>query len=74
MNNHNVWFNREINKHLDPVVLNLAKLLANVTLKISILKYGQYIDIFCCKNVSRFCIAKATHIFEAKISMYLKIP
>ena len=54
---------------LGPVVQNLMKLLANV-IKISILKYGKYIDIFCCKNVSSFCDAKATHIFAAKISMY----
>ena len=33
-----------------------------------------YTVIFGCKNVSSFCIAKVTHIFEAKISMYLKIP
>ena len=26
----------------------------------------QYSDIFCRKNVSSFCIAKATHIFSAK--------
>ena len=26
----------------------------------------QYSDIFCWKNVSSFCIAKATHIFSAK--------
>ena len=40
-------------------------------LKISILKYGKYIDIFFWKNMSSFCIA---HIFVAKISMYLNIP
>ena len=26
----------------------------------------QYYDIFCWKNVSSFCTAKATHIFSAK--------
>ena len=57
------------------VVQNLMKLLAN-DVKIFIWKYGKYIDIFCWKNVSSFCIAKATHIFAAKTSMYmyLKIP
>ena len=34
------------NIYLGPVVQNLTKLLANMTL-ISILKYGKYIDIFC---------------------------
>ena len=29
--------------------------------------------IFLLKNVSSFCIAKATHIFAAQISMYLQI-
>ena len=52
-------------KYLGPVVENLTKLLVNVTLKF-LLKYGKYIDIFCWKNVSSFCIAKATHIFAAK--------
>ena len=28
-------------------------------------------DIFCWKDVNSFCIAKATHIFAAKISMYI---
>ena len=46
------------------------KLLADMML-ISILKYSKYIDIFCRKNVSSL---KATHIFTAKISMYLKLP
>ena len=27
----------------------------------------KYAEIFCWKNVSSFCIAKATHIFSAKI-------
>ena len=27
---------------------------------------GKYAEIFCRKNVSSFCIAKATHIFSAK--------
>ena len=42
----------------------------------SLTQVSLYIDIFlfCWKNVSSFCIAKATHIFAAKISMYLKIP
>ena len=26
----------------------------------------KYAEIFCCKNVSSFCSAKATHIFSAK--------
>ena len=65
-----------------PVAHNLTKLIADVTLikflswrdvKISILKYGKYIEIFLWKNLSIFCIAKATHIFAAKLSMYLKI-
>ena len=34
--------------NLDPAVQNLTKLLANV--KVSILKYGKYIDIFCWKK------------------------
>ena len=38
-----------------------------IVIKISVLKYGKYIDIFCWKSVSSFCIAKATHIFAAKI-------
>ena len=41
--------------------------------KISVLKYAKYIDIFCWKNVSSFCIAKATHIFAAKNSIYFII-
>ena len=32
----------------------------------SFLKYGKYIDIFCCKMMSSFYIAKPTHIFAAK--------
>ena len=38
--------------------------------KISILKYGIYIDIFCCKNVSSFCksyshfCSKNNNVFE----------
>ena len=44
--------------NLDPVVQNLTKLLAYVTLKfLSILKYGKYTLIFLLKNVSSFCIA-----------------
>ena len=58
--------------NLGRVVQNLTKLLASI--KISILKYGKYIDIFSEKNVGSFCIAKDAHIFAAKISMYLKIP
>ena len=55
-------------------LFKIELLLANVTLKIYVLNYGKYIDIFCWKNVSSFCNAKATHIFAAKISMYFKIP
>ena len=40
--------------------------------KISVLKYGKYIDIFAEKMWVAF--AKATHIFAAKISMCLEIP
>ena len=32
-------------------VLNLTKLLADIDIKISILKYGKYIDIFCWKKM-----------------------
>ena len=35
-------------------------------MKISFLKYGKYIDIFCWENVSSICIAKTTHFFAAK--------
>ena len=52
-----------INKQ-GPVVQNLTKLSAIV--KISILKYGKYIDIFCWKNVSNysnFC-SKNINVFE----------
>ena len=52
----------------------LNKLVSYCDVKISVLKYGKYIDISLLKNVSSFCIGKATHIFAAKISMYLKIP
>ena len=31
----------------------------------------MYIDIFAAKNVSSFCIAKATHIFFSK--MYINV-
>ena len=33
----------------------------------------QFSEIFCWKNVSSFCTAKATHIFQQKISEYLRI-
>ena len=55
-----------------PVVQNLTKMLANVTLH-SVLKYGKYIDIFAGKHVSSFCIhcksyshfsSKNTNVFE----------
>ena len=59
-----------------PVVHYITKLLANVTLKYQSLNMANTCTLifFVEKNVSSFCIAKATHIFAAKISMYLKIP
>ena len=57
-----------------PIVQNLMKLLANVTLKFLPWNMANTLIFFAEKNVSSFCIAKATHIFAAKISMYLKIP
>ena len=57
-----------------PVVQNLTKSLANVKLKFSSWNYGKCIDVNCWKNVSSFCIAKTTHNFVAKTSMYLKVP
>ena len=57
-----------------PSFSKLNEVVSYHDVKISILKYGKCFDIFAEKNVSSFCIAKATHIFAAKISMYLKIP
>ena len=34
---------------------------------------GKYVEIFCWKNVSSFCSAKATHIFSAKNIIILYI-
>ena len=33
-------------------------------------KYGKYIDNFDEKNISSFCIVKATHIFAEKINVF----
>ena len=69
----NIW--KEISFIQGPVVQSLKKLLAKHDVKISVLKYDKYIDIFYLKMwvLSSFCIAKASHSFAAKISMYLKI-
>ena len=56
------------------VVQNFKTLLANVTFKFLFWNMANTLIFFVEKNVSSFCIAKATHIFAAKISMYLKIP
>ena len=57
-----------------PICSKLKEVDSLRDVNISILKYGINIDIFADKNASSFCIAKATHIFSAKISMFLKIP
>ena len=59
---------------MGPVVQNLTKLLASVTLKFLSWNIANTLNFLLKKNVSSFCIAKSTHIFVAKISMYLKIP
>ena len=48
------------------VVQNLTKLLANVTSKFLSWNMVNTLILFAEKNVSSFCIAKATHIFAAK--------
>ena len=53
---------------LGPVVQNLTKLLANVTL--TFLSWNMSNTLICFAEK----IAKATHIFAAKMSMYLKRP
>ena len=58
-----------LDKSPGPSSSKLNEVVSQCDVKISVLKYGKYNDIFCCKYVSSFCIAKATHIFAAKISM-----
>ena len=48
-----------------PSCSKLTSLLVNDLLKFT-LSDTQYAEIFCWKNVSSFCSAKATHIFSAK--------
>ena len=54
-------------KILGPVVQNLTKLLANVKLKFVPWNMAYTLISFSVKSV------KATHIFAAKLSMYLKL-
>ena len=52
---------------MDPVVqsiVSLTSLLMANSLTV-VAKVFSYTLIFCCKNVSSFCNAKATHIFAA---------
>ena len=48
-----------------PNCSKLTTLLVNDSLKFT-LSVSKYVEIFCGKNVSSFCSAKATHIFSAK--------
>ena len=64
----------ELSEDQGPFVQNLTKLLTNVMLKFLSWNMANTSMFFAEKNMSSFCIAKATHIFAAKISMYLKIP
>ena len=52
------------------IVFALQKLLTFLPQNI----YVKYIDIFCWKNVSSFCITKSTHMFAANILVHMKIP
>ena len=53
------------NNDQSPVVQNLTKLLANMILKFSVLKYSKYINSFLLKKVSylHFC-RKNINVFE----------
>ena len=42
-------------KRTEPLCSKLKKVVSQHEFKISILKYGKYIDIFCWKNASSFC-------------------
>ena len=61
---------------LGPVVQSLVSLTSllvvkSLTVLVSKISNSQ---VFCCKNVSSFCNAKATHIFFSKnISVYEKV-
>ena len=47
-------------------VVSLTSSLRVISLTVLANFIKQYSDIFCWKNVSSFCTAKATHIFSAK--------
>ena len=52
------------NPEQGPVFQNLAKLLADMTLKISILKYRKRINIFCWKKLLTFLQQKYQCIWK----------
>ena len=65
-----IWFicSMLVDIGLGPVVQSIVSLTSSLRV-ISLTFSGfniQYSDIFCLKNVSSFCTAKATHIFSAK--------
>ena len=50
----------------EPSCSKLTMSLVNDSLKFTSSDTHKYAEIFCWKNVSSFCIAKATHILSAK--------
>ena len=63
-------------KILGPVVQSIVSLTSSLRV-ISLTVLADFICniliVFAEKNVSSFCTAKATHIFQQKISAYLRI-
>ena len=47
-------------------IVSLTSLLMTNLLAVVAKVFSSKLYFFCCKNVSSFCIAKATHIFSAK--------
>ena len=63
-------------RHLGPVVQSVVSLTSSLmVISLTILADSIYniLIFFCWKNVSSFCTAKAIHIFQQKISAYLRI-
>ena len=59
-----------------PVVQSFVSLTSSlrvISLTVLVDSIHNILIFFAEKNVSSFCIAKATHIFSAKISAYLRI-
>ena len=58
---------------LGPVIQSLTSSLRVISLPVLADSIHNILIFFAEKNVSSFCTAKATHIFQQKISAYLHI-